>query len=65
MSAQLFLAPPNRSCGERFATLFFHEDDLAEAMDRLAADQLACRSFEELLAHRTLFASAPAQRCGC
>jgi hypothetical protein len=50
MGGQLFLPPPNGPCGERFATMYFHEEDgMAEAMERLAADRLECASFDETL----------------
>lgn len=49
MGAQLFLAPPNAACGEKFATLYLHEESLAEAMASLAQDELACAPFDETL----------------
>jgi hypothetical protein len=50
MGGQLFLAPPNAPCGERFATMYFHEEDgMAPAMEQLAADRLGCASFDETL----------------
>jgi hypothetical protein len=50
MGGQLFLAPPNAPCGERFATMYFHEEDgMAPAMRDLAADRLGCASFDETL----------------
>ncbi len=49
MGAQLFLAPPNAACGARFATLYLHEEWLAEAMESLAKDELACTPFDETL----------------
>lgn len=50
MGGQLFLAPPNAPCGERFATMYFHEEDgMAPAMAELAADRLTCASFDDTL----------------
>lgn len=49
MGAELYLAPPNAPCGDRFATLSFHEETLAEAMAELAADRLACEPFDPAL----------------
>lgn len=53
MGGQLFLAPPNAPCGERFATMYFHEEvGMAGAMEQLAADRLDCASFDgTLLGH--------------
>ncbi len=49
MGAQLFLAPPNAACGQQFATLYLHEEWLAEAMASLARDELSCTPFDETL----------------
>jgi hypothetical protein len=49
MGAQLFLAPPNAACGAQFATLYLHEESLAEAMASLAKDDLSCTPFDETL----------------
>lgn len=49
MGGQLFLAPPNAPCGERFATMYFHEDGMAPAMRDLAAGRLDCASFDDTL----------------
>lgn len=49
MGAQLFLAPPNTACGDRFATIFFRESSLPRAMRELAADHLGCQPFEAAL----------------
>lgn len=49
VGAQLFLAPPNAACDKGFATMFFHEDSVDDAMADLAADRLVCTSFEDAL----------------
>lgn len=50
VGAQLFLAPPNGTCGNSYGTVFFHEGRLARAMGELAADRLTCQAFEEAIA---------------
>lgn len=50
VGAQLFLAPPNKACKDAFATTYFHEEQLADAMREIANDELDCTPFDEALA---------------
>lgn len=49
VGGDLYLAPPNAACGDRFATLFLHEESLAEDMKALADNHLSCTSFSDRL----------------
>jgi hypothetical protein len=49
MGGDLYLAPPNTACGDRFATMFLHEESLGEDMKALADNHLSCTSFSDRL----------------
>lgn len=48
MGAQLVVVDGASGCGDRIATIFLHEESLADGLEALAAGRLECRSFDEL-----------------
>jgi hypothetical protein len=52
MGADLYLPPPNRPCGDRFATFQLHEESLSDDMESLGRGEMECVDFEDRLRAR-------------